>query len=466
MRLLEALGDEDDARAAAALDALSAYFDRAPADGRAADPLIAALGRVPRERRADVVTLLGRVAARRAAPTLAPLLASADASLRLAAARALGALGDPTGAAQLARLLDDRDARVRFEAAVALARSPDPAVLAAIAARLSGTAPADRHALAVALGGMLATHRAAAGPETERAAPLAALLRAARSDDAGLSARALDALAVAADPGSLPGLLTLAREPAASRRTAALRALAAFADPRAVDALRAAIDDPALALTALGGLGEHGGASDAELALRRSDARALAELRRGRVCARAARATRRASPAYPGPRSASARSSVRAIRTCAPTRRPRSPRSTRGACTSPAVDPRALLGPAHAEAVRVAAARWLGAAGAAGALPGADVTDALEGCTARDPSPDVARACAAPALPPRDDVADVVAYGPGGRTSRPGALLALRLADGSVLVARADANAHLRLARAPRGPLALEDPHEAPLDAR
>ncbi len=465
VRLLETLASNDALHQETAVAALTLFFQHAPPDGRAADPLLDALGRVPRALRPDVVALLGRVGARRAAPALVPLLASDTPALRLAAARALGTLGDADGAARLAALLDDRDARVRFEAAVALGASADPAVIAALAARLTAQAPADRHALALALGGMLASHRRTARPAAERTSALEALLRAAQSDDDRLDARALDALAVAADAAALPALVALADDAGLQRRGAVLRALAAFDDSRAVAALRVHADDaaPQVALAALAALGEHGGRDDAERLfdtaararwpLSAGAAFALARLARRGILADAPRAAERLCALFASRDLYVRANAATALAALGATR-----------CVDPAMAPHTLLGPAHGEALRLAAAHWTRASLATSPASTADASAALDACAARDPSPDVARACASGALPPLDDVADVVAYATAGRTSRPGALVALRFADGSALLAHLDANSRIRLANAPRGPFALEDPLAVPLE--
>ncbi len=73
-------------------------------------------------------------------------------------------------------------------------------------------------------------------------------------------------------------------------------------------------------------------------------------------------------------------------------------------------------------------------------------------------------ACRHPELPPLDARADVFAFGEDGRTLLRNRLISLRLADGSVLIATVDANAHLRLEAAPRGELVLGDPLRTPLE--
>lgn len=463
VRLLEELRATDVPHQTWALEALSAYFDRAEPDGRAADPLLAALGRVPPTLRREVVRLLGRVKAQRALPALRPLLASPDGALRLATVQAIGEIGG--GGAALLPLLDDLDAGVRFEAADALARTGDATTAAALAARLDGRAPADRHALALALGGVLGSLRLAAAPAAARVAGLAALLRAARGEDLALAARALDALAVAADPDVVPALVVLAESTAPSRRAAAVRALGAFDDPRALATLRAAAvsPEPDVALAALGVLGEHGTADDVPLLLEaathaRWPRSAGAAFALSRLARRGALADVPDAPAklcalfssrdvYVRANAASALAALGA-----------------GTCAPPALGPLELLRPQHGEVVRLAAARWAAAAARAGSLPRPETERALARCVANDTSVDVARACAASEEPSLSEVADVVAYDASGRTLRAGALLALRLSDGSVLVARSDANAHVRLENAPRGSLSLDDPLDTPLD--
>ena len=89
---------------------------------------------------------------------------------------------------------------------------------------------------------------------------------------------------------------------------------------------------------------------------------------------------------------------------------------------------------------------------------------ALARCADEPLLPDVARVCARPAMPDLDSEADVFAHTSDGRGLLRQRTVALRLADGSVWVTLTDANGHLRLADAPTGSLALEDPSATPLE--
>jgi hypothetical protein len=114
--------------------------------------------------------------------------------------------------------------------------------------------------------------------------------------------------------------------------------------------------------------------------------------------------------------------------------------------------------------VRAAAARWADAAARAGALDPALVRAALERCGLADPDPTVRDACHDPALPALDDRAEVYAWSSDRRRLLTHQLVALRFADGTVLVTHADANGVVSLDGAPRGAVVLEDPTATPLE--
>ena len=111
-----------------ALAAAAALLDPRRPDGRAVEPLAAAL-RDPRPappQRARMAMLLGRTGAARAAPLLVELARAQDASLRLAAIDALAVLGpsdDPAAEDALLRALAASDAVLRLHAALALAQA-------------------------------------------------------------------------------------------------------------------------------------------------------------------------------------------------------------------------------------------------------------------------------------------------------------------------------------------------------
>ena len=451
VRLLTELGRESEPTRLAALEAIEDYFAIHPPDGRAADPLLAVLGRVPPSQRVRVVRLLGAVRATRAASAVRPLLDSTDPALRLAAVETLGALGDPRGTEALEPLLDADDGAVRDAAARALGRVADDATVRRLVAKLSDRAPTDRHALFTALGEALAR-----GVTGDVATTLATLGRFVRHADEGLAAGAVATLGRWIDDGARDLLATLARDETYGSRAAAILALARVthgASHEQAALFRALADashaSPATRAAAWVALGATGDASDVERLVRgvrespgpiaAAAAFGLAQrLRRdpeapvdgAALCALLAR-----RDAY-----------VRANVTIALAAR-------RVVCEDRA--PSTYLGREHAEPVRAAAARWAAAVG------GHD--EALARCATEDLAPNVAEACAHPELPPLDAHVDVHAFAGDGRTRLRHALVALRLADGSALVAWTDANGRLLWPLAPRGPIQLDDPLRVPL---
>ena len=455
--ILERMRSDEPAMRQAALEALALYFDQNDADGRAADPLLNALGRVSPEQRTLVVRLLGEVGAARALPELRPLLEHEDPALRLAAVQAIGAIGDSEGAGVLLDLLGDQDPRTRYEAARALEAAASPETIDALVQRLGTRDPTDRHAVILALGGAL-ERMSREGPVAHPAA-LTALGAAARGPDEALAARAIDALGRWGTPAAVEPLVALLAHPSPPRRRAAAHALGAIDDPRALAALREALASRELSLvtSAATALGQHGA---------REDAARLLDIARTR-----------AWPASAAAAYGLARLARRGL--LEPTLHPRLCELARSrdafvranvstamaALSAPPCEsgaPLAWLGPRHAGSVRAAAARWLAAASAAGHVEPARARRELEACIESDP--ETGPVCEDPAMPPLDDVADVYAYSADGRRIRSDDLLALRLSDGSVWVGRTDVLGHVRIEGAPRGPLLLDDPVSTPLE--
>jgi len=239
-----------------ALAAGAALLDPSAPDGRAAEPLAAAL-RDPNlgpTERAKIARLLGLTGAARAAADLAGLARSKGAVVRLAAIDALGTLGPvaATRAEDLAPLIDaltDPDPNVRLHAAVALGESGDARTRDALAAKLDSD-EIDRAVVLAALGGVLS-----------------------RAPDAAVIARLARDLELAAGPDrdAIAEAIGRANSPAA---VAALGKLADSAD----------IDDARTAATLLAA---HGGES-VDAAHARSIARALLTHRDATVRAQAA----------------------------------------------------------------------------------------------------------------------------------------------------------------------------------
>ena len=442
------------------LAALERYFDNAPPDGRVADPLLSALGRVPPSDRARVVTLLGRVGARRALPALRPLLEHRNPALRRAAVQAIGAIGDPAGAPALLPLLDDRDPRTRFEAARAIGAAAGADTVAALSARLADDAPTDRHAVIEALGAALARH----GHESDQAAVARAhLAAAARGRDDALAARAIDALGRSGAPAAAPILAEFIDHQNPRRRRAAAYALAGIDTDASRRTLRAALAsaEDSLRAAAAASLGTVGTADDAATLI------ALAQSARWPTQGAAAFALARLARRGVAPRA----EVVPALCALAASRGPyiRANVATglaalgAGACPN-GPSPEDWLDPRRAAPVQIAAARWLAAGAAAGAIDADLAQRALETAGVRALSEEVSAACAAPDLVPLDSEADIYAWSADGQTLLADRLVALRLSDGSVLLARTDDNGHLRLAQAPAGRLVLDEPAATPLE--
>lgn len=445
--LLTSLESEHETTQLAALDALDAYFRLHPPDGRAADPLLTALGRVPVRARVRVVRLLGVVGASRATNAIRPLLDSQDPLLRLAAVESLGALGDPRGADVLEPLLDADEAAVRHAAARALGAVADDDTVMRLAARLEARTPTDRHAVLTALERALARGVAGHEPTT-----LASLELLTRHPNAGLASAAVWALGRWTDDAAAEVLRRRALETSFSLRHVAALALARHPSDESRRALRSLANDelaPArLRAAAVAALGPAGDASDLVR---------LAEWTttlRGPVAAAASfglAQRARLSPEAPIDDEALCRllrrrdAYVRAnVLSALASRAVRCERT-----------PGELLGRSHAEVVRAAAARW------SGALEPAD--EARARCAREDLAPAVARACAAPTQPALVESIDVHAFGGDGRTRLRDALVAIRLDDGSALVAWTDAEGRLTWPHAPAGPIQLDDPLRVPL---
>jgi cellulose synthase operon protein C len=460
--LLELLGSEDGQVLAGAVEALEGLFEKLPPDGRAADPLLTALGRTPAAALPRLVRLLGHVRAARAVPALTDLLGHRHAAVRLAAVEALGGIGDAAAAPALLPLLDDLDGQTRFEAAQALARTASVATANALLDRATGRAPKDRHATLVALGGALVRLRAqgALTPDTAQRVRmrLAPLLD---SPDRPLAARAIDTLAEWGDPANAALLVRRSRSGPRALRRHALRSLGAVDSEVARAELRRVLGAPAdasLAAAAAGALGEHGTAVDAPLL--HEHARKGGWPVASAASFGLARLLRRGVEA-----------DVPVPALCALAGDTRDPYVRANVAVALSImngrcdggpDPEAWLGPRHAPVVRAAAAHWLASQARAGHAPRAPRV--LAQCAAEDPSPSVAGACSETALPSLGSRADVYAYAPDSSTLWTDRVVALHFADGTVWVAHTDLNGRLWLDGSAEGPLLLEDPLSTPLE--
>ncbi len=248
--VLEFVADENPAARAEALKTAALLLDPEKPDGRAVEPLTAALrgGRLAPSERAAVVQLLGRTGASRAANALVPLLQAKDTTLRLAALDALAAVGPSAARAEgvsgqkgpeaaLDECLDDRSAEVRLHAGMALARVGGALARELLFKRLESSDETDRFAVLHALGGIMARapSEAAVG-RLERALELAP----------GPERDALIEVLASVPLASASALVVAQARGAASDRSTAVAALAVRARTSrpAAEALVAALADP------------------------------------------------------------------------------------------------------------------------------------------------------------------------------------------------------------------------------
>jgi HEAT repeat protein len=448
--VLELVGDSSPLVRDQALEAASALLDPAVPDGRAVEPLVAALRdpHLDAGERAAIARLFGRTGAARAAPLLAGLARANGPAVRLAAIDALGTLG-PAAAANPADLdplidaLGDGDPGVRLHAAIALSEAGDAHARDAILSRLDA-AEVDRVAVLTALGGILARVRSddavaqlrreldlAAGPERDAVA---------------------EALGRAHTPAALDALVSLATGlDVDDTRTAATLLAARGDDPRAAATARKLLRhaDPSVRAQAAWALGTIGDASDlrtlAPLLQAGADEAIDAGGAMGRIAARvSSKDASVALCAALGDGRAYVRAAALGGLTLAHAR-----------CGDGAGE-RRLVAEDPSEAVRDAAARMIGQT-----LLGDPDRHALTRCAAEDPSGSVANRCRLPPSAPARTHATLVYVVPDlATTPQPGAAYLLVLADGTLRAGTADRRGAVFDPVAPEGAVSLLRPGE------
>jgi HEAT repeat protein len=364
--------------------ALRTLLDPSRPDGRAVDPIVAALHskRTTARDRIALVGLLGRTGAPRASAPLAELVASESVEQRIAAIDAFGSLGVATKAGDetLVAALDDVDPSVRWHAASALETSGGADAQTELLARLTRGDESDRYAVFAALGGTFER------VPNERASLeiLAALDFAAGAErDARIEAASRTRL-----PSTIRALTELARRgDVGDRRTVASVLARHRGSDAALALVRTLLNDAdasvsAQAAMALGALGSVDDLKRLEPLVTSShaDVAINAAFAIARVAQRAPNSTSIAACVCPHLRDARAGVRTNALIAL----------GAAGAHCDDAVV-RDLVTHDPSERVRSAAARW---------LHGASLTDsankaALDTCAALDRSPLVARACAA-----------------------------------------------------------------------
>jgi HEAT repeat protein len=411
-----------------ALGAATALLDPHRPDGRAVEPLAAALRdvRPSASQRARMATLLGRTGAARAAPLLVELTKTHEPALRLAAIDALGTLG-PVGASgvddALLEALASADAAVRLRAAIALGEAGAATAREALLGRLDGGDEVDRAAVLTALGGVLARV-----PTDAAVARLSSALDLAAGPERDAI---IDAIGLVPSPAAVVALAGIARssEPG-DRREVALVLAGHPRDGAALALARGLLGDGdagtrAQAAWALGTIGDAADEAHLVAVAKGPDAEAATDATGalGRIAARS-HATDLAARTL-CPLEADARPSVRANALAG--------LGLAGArCADGAAERRALLDDAS-EDVRAAAALAVGSA------PGPEDARALERCARNDPSGSVATRCRARPSPSTATHTLLVYVVPeGAATPRPGAPYALLFGDGLVRVGATD----------------------------
>lgn len=447
--VLEFVADPNPVVRGEALGATMALLDPDHPDGRAVEPLAAAL-RDPRpsaKERARMAALLGRTGAPRAAPLLVELVRAHDSALRLAAIDALGTLGvEPSQAdgvvAALLEALGSPEATVRLHAAVALSEAGRAAAREALLARLGGGDEVDRAAVLTALGGVLT--RAASEAAVERLR--GALELAAGPERDGI----IEALGRSPLPSAVRALGTVARRDEPTDRRAAATLLAAHAgDTAALTTARTLLADTDATVRAQAAwtLGTLGDASDvprlAEVARQQDvDAAPDAVAAIGRIAGRAhdsELATRNLCPLGADPRPYVRANALAGL-------------ALAGARCQDNTE-RAALTEDPSDDVRGAAALVLSRA------PSPEDARALDRCARGDPSGAVAARCRASSpLPVRTHAALVYVVAEGAAAPHPGAPYALLLADGMLHAGTTDRRGGVFDPVTPEGDVSLRRP--------
>ncbi|WP_394821043.1 HEAT repeat domain-containing protein [Pendulispora albinea] len=460
--VLEYVGDKNPVVRSEAARAAKALLDPTRPDGRAVEPLAAALRNtnLSQDESAALAILLGRTGAPRAAPILVSLSNTKKFPvLRLAAIDALGTLGPADADDALLEKLDDSDATVRLHAAIALGDAGKDRAREALLGKLDGGEELDRAAVLTALGGVLArvpsegaiirlarALELGAGPERD------ALLLAIGRSNLPSAVRALGTLLRSNDPDDRRTIATvLSAQPSGGPAEALARGLLRDPDPT----VRA---QAAWSMGALGDAADRGGGSggiDALTAVIPSpdlDTAINATAAVGRLAARARSAPLAVRVLCPLLRDARTYVRVNALAGLAAT----------GARCGDGSSERAALADDGNDLVRSAAAAVLQRPSPA-SMRTAD-TAALERCAQSDRSGAVAQRCRG-GIPARADTApgathavDVYVVPDTSTTPRARVAYALHIEGGYLRAGIADRRGACFEPVAPDGELSLERP--------
>jgi HEAT repeat protein len=450
-----------------ALRAADALLDPNRPDGRAVEPLAAALrdARASPGERSRIAMLLGRTGAQRAAPLLVELARGNDPALRLAAIDAMGMLRfgdvppDPLRAPDEALLeaIGSPDPVVRLHAAIALSEAGGENARDGLLARLDGGDAVDRAAVLEALGGIL---------ERKPSEPAIAKLVSALDLAAGPERDAIvEAIGRAHGASSTRALGAIARSTEPADRMAAATMIAAHPDDSAARAsVRGLLGDSTSAVRAqaawsLGSVGDASDIARLEAVARGAflqdkgtshastfddlDAIVNAAASIGRIAARVRTPT------------VAARGLCSLVTGAAPYVRANALAglALAGARCEDGLRERALLASDPSADVRAAAALLLSRS--------SSVEDerALLRCVREDPSAAVARSCRGPAAAPlRSHGVLVYVLAEEASSPRPGSAYAVLLADGTLRAGTTDRRGAFFEPAAPEGDVALRKP--------
>jgi HEAT repeat protein len=448
--LLERLERATPAERGAVLDALAACFSAGLGDGRAVEPLAAALGQARPGERGRLLQLLGATGAARVLPLLLTAAGTASPHELVTIASAIGALpGSADGRRALRPLMAAAEPGLREAAANAFARSAESADIAALLDGIDAAGPfvaGDWLALGGALGRL--------GPTLDpklRERVRRSIRAGLRDSKPAIAALALMALRRLHDPAGTSLLTERLRSPSASARAAAVLALGDFPSEDARRLLRYMLmnDAPPVVLSAELALGELGDQRDSSALLKAAERGvwplpAAAAYALARIAQRGAgkkHALQRALCALGRDRDVLVRANVAAGLSALGSER----------CDD-RVDPSVWLGPAESPILRRAAAAW--------ALAGADVdvqARARKLCAER-PDDELRAACHAGQPSAASGTVDIHAYAADGRSDLTDRLVAVSGLGAGIFVGPTDANGHLLVPAALGARLHLIDP--------
>jgi HEAT repeat protein len=449
--VLEMLSDSNSMIRRQAVLAVTALLDPARHDGRAVEPLDAALAdpRTTPEEKEQIARALGQTGAPRALGSLLPLVRGKALGLRLAAIDALGTLGPAGQDEVLLSVLGDDNAAVRLHAALALGSAGGEASVPKLLDRLTRSATEDRTAIGIALSGALSR-------SDDKSAEMVGTV----VFESGGPVR--DALieGLGRAPGRAAGNLLAAlagREPDAADRRKIAEALAGHPEQSEVLSRLLSDPDPSVRAQAVWSSGALPAGPSAAASLARamqlvSDPDLDVAANAVAASAMLARTTSsRDATAWLCRALGDFRSYVRANALAG--------LSLLGARCEKGAEERKLLVQDPSEAVRYAAARVV-----ARAAPGAEKDDAraLARCVSDDKSGMVAAACRAQPAPTGGTAPSLVLVIPDGRASPlASAAYSLARADGLIRSGLSDRRGAVFEPAAPKGDLRLLVP--APL---